>query len=374
MQVAERSGWLSWLRWGRKGATPVLGVDIAPDGVRIVEVQASARGHRISHHAELPLANGAWQSALDGDPQALADALKRALKASGTRLRTAALALPASAVITRTLCLPQPAHDEELEMLVEAEAAQSLPFPRDEISLDFETLGTSANDEGMVDVLLVAARSESIAQRVAWAEAAGLKPAVVSIESQAVVKAIDGLCGNASHAESIVYFSAAGSHCLFVRGERLLFERELGKPLPPAAGHGDGAHAGELDSWLDAASLEWQRHRQLFAAAAGDGEIDRLHLAGAGALGPQLAAGLRQRLGIDVHVPDPFHYWPCLQRPARDPGNPGRGGEQGHEQVDGRAHERARHQTHHPDHHQPNDGGGASCLLACGLALHGLRA
>ena len=97
----------------------------------------------------------------------------------------------------------------------------------------------------------------------------------------------------------------------------------------------------------------------------------------AGRLEYETAADLNaqwQRLGIDVHVPDPFHYWPCLQRPARDPGNPGRGGEQGHEQVDGRAHERARHQTQHPDHHQPNDGGGASCLLACGLALHGLRA
>ncbi len=366
MQVAERSGWLSWLQWRRKGVMPLIGIDLAPDGVRIVEVQTSARGHRISHHAQLPLAAGAWQAALDGDPQTLVEVLTRTLKASGTRLRTAALALPTSAVITRTLCLPQPAHDEELEMLVEAEAAQSLPFPRDEISLDFATLGPSANDDGMVDVLLVAARSESIAQRVAWAEAAGLKPAVVSVESQAVVTAIDGLCGDASHAESILHFSATGLHCLFVRGDRLLFERELGKPLPTASGHGDGGCAGELDSWLDAASLEWQRHGQLFAAAAGDGDIDRLHLVGAGALGPQLAAGFRQRLGIDVGVPDPFQYWPSMQRRARDAGNPEVSGEQGHDQIYDRADDQ--------NHDEAHDGGSASCLLACGLALHGLRA
>ncbi len=353
MQVAERSGWLSWLQWRGKGATPLIGVDLAPDGVRIVEVQASARGHRISHHAQLPLTAAAWQAALDGDPQTLVEVLMRALKASGTRLRTAALALPTSAVVTRTLSLPLPAHDEELELLVEAEAAQSLPFPRDEISLDFATLGPSAGEEGMVDVLLVAARSESIAQRVAWAEAAGLKPAVVGIESQAVVTAIDGLCGDAGHAESILHFSAAGAHCLFVRGDRLLFERELGKPLPAATGQGDEWRAGELDSWLDAASLEWQRHGQLFAASAGDGEIDRIHLAGAGVLGPQLAAGFRQRLGIDVSVPDPFLHWPSAQRPAYDAGDPEVGAEPGHEQV--------------------QDGAGATCLLACGLALHGLR-
>lgn len=337
---------------------PLLGVDLAPDGVRIVELQASARGHRISHHAQLPLADGAWQSALDGDPQTLVEVLRRALKASGTRLRTAALALPASAVITRTLRLPLPAHDEELEMLVEVEAAQSLPFPRDEISLDFATLGPSAHEEGLVDVLLVAARSERIAQRVAWAEAAGLKPAVVSVESQAVVTAIDGLCGDASHAESILHFSAAGTHCLFVRGERLLFERELGKPLPTATDNSLGWRAGELDSWLDAASLEWQRHGQLFAAAAGDADIDRIHLAGAGALGSQLAVGFRQRLGIDVSVPDPFQYWPSMQHPAREAGHPDGGGEPGHD----------------PGHDPAHDGGGASCLLACGLALHGHRA
>ncbi len=349
---------------------PLLGVDLAPDGVRIVEVQAAARGHRIAHHAQLPLAAGVWQSALDGDPQALVEVLKRALKASGTRLRTAALALPASAVITRTLRLPLPAHDEELEMLVEVEAAHSLPFPRDEISLDFATLGPSAPDEGLVDVLLVAARSERIVQRVAWAEAAGLKPVVVSVESQAIVTAIDGLCGDASHAESILHFSAAGTHCLFVRGERLLFERELGKPLPTATsnGNGHGWHAGELDSWLDAACLEWQRHRQLFAAAAGDADsnidrdIDRIHLAGAGALGPQLAAGFRQRLGIDVSVPDPFQYWPSMPRPAREAGHPDGGGAPGRDPAQDLAHDPA------------HDGGGASCLLACGLALYGHRA
>ena len=158
---------------------PLVGVDIAPEGVRVVELQSAARGLRISHHAQVPLAADAWQSALDGDPQALVASLKHAWKASGSRLRNAALALPASAVITRTLCLPQPDHDDELAWLVEADAAQSLPFPRDEISLDFANLGPAANEEGMVDVLLVAARSERIAQRVAWVEAAGLKPVVV---------------------------------------------------------------------------------------------------------------------------------------------------------------------------------------------------
>ena len=356
MRVAERSGWLSWLQWRGAGTTPLVGVDIAPTGVRIIELQASARGPRISHHAQLPLADGAWLAALGGDPHALVDTLKRALKASGTRLRQAAVALPAGAVITRTLCLPQPAHDEELEWLVEADAAQSLPFPRDEISLDFATLGPSSDDASMVDVLLVAARSERIAQRVGWAEAAGLKAIVVGAESHAVVAAIDRLCGDGRHAESILHFSGDGTHCLFVRGDRLLFERELGQPLPSVVDIGQGG-ASALDGWLDAASLEWQRHGQLFAAAAGEGEIDRLHLAGAGELGPRLAEGLRQRLGIDVGVPDPFLHWPSVQR-------------RGHEGGSGNG----ECPMDYDAGHERDERGGAACLLACGLALRGLGA
>lgn len=363
MRVAEQSGWLSWLQWRGAGAVPLVGVDIAPHGVRIVELQPTARGPRISHHAQMPLDAGAWQAALDGDPQPLAQTLKRTWQASGTRQRQAALALPANAVITRTLCLPPPAHDEELEMLVEADAAQSLPFPRDEISLDFANLGPSVNEAGMVDVLLVAARSERIAQRTGWAEAAGLQPVIVGVESQAVVAAIDRLCGDARHAESILHFSGEATHCLFVRGDRLLFERELGKPLPVMTSSSDGVRTIELDHWLDAASLEWQRHAQLFAAASGDADIDRIHVAGAGHLGPVLAAGLRQRLGIDASVPDPFQHWPAAKHAiaASETVDAEEAGDD-----DGLA------RSHHA--HDDASTSGASCLLAFGLALRGLNA
>ncbi len=318
MHIAERSGWLSWLQWRRTGQTPLLGVDIAPDGVRVVELHASARGYRISHHAQLPCVPDAWRQAQEGEPQALVDSIKGALKASGCRLRDAALALPASAVVTRTLCLPQPAHDEELEMLVEADAAQSLPFPRDDISLDFALLGSNAADDAMVDVLLVAARTERIAQRVAWAEAAGLKPVVVGIESLAVVAAIHRMCSDHRHAEAILHFSGDSAQCLFVHGERLLFERELGQALPVIAS--EDAGLDPIDHWLDATCVEWQRHAQLFAAATGDADVDRIHLAGAGSHGTLLAAGLRQRLGIDVTVPDPFQHW--LHKATAAPGAP----------------------------------------------------
>ncbi len=316
MRVASLTRWLSLFQACGPGMTPAIGIDLTPAEVRLVELTYTTSGPRIAHHARASIAEGGWQSARNGDAAALVDAIRRALKASGTRLRAVALALPAAAVITRTLCLPQDAHEDDIESLVEADAVQSLPFPREEISLDFTILGPSADDEGMVDVLMVAARTERIAQHLGWVEAAGLRPQLVTVDIHAVMAAVAGIKGikgakliegrsDALHPphppESILHVSADGVHCLFMRDGRLLFERELGVPL--TIPH---------EAWLDAACLAWQRHAQLFAASDNSIEIDHLYLTGAGAIGPALAAGLQARLGIGVSRPDPFLHWSSM--------------------------------------------------------------
>ncbi len=322
MRVASLTRWLSLFQACGPGMTPAIGIDLSPAEVRLVELTHTTSEPRIAHHARASIAEGGWQSARNGDAAALVDAIRRALKASGTRLRAVALALPAAAVITRTLCLPQGAHEDDIESLVEADAVQSLPFPREEISLDFTILGPSAGDEGMVDVLMVAARTERIAQHLSWVEAAGLRPQLVTVDTHAVMAAVAGVRGirgikgtkgtkviegrsdelHPPHPpESILHVSAEGVHCLFMRDGRLLFERELGVPL--TIPH---------EAWLDAACLAWQRHAQLFAASATSIEIDHLYLTGAGAIGPALAAGLQARLGIGVSCPDPFLHWSSM--------------------------------------------------------------
>jgi type IV pilus assembly protein PilM len=122
------------------------------------------------------------------DMEALSQAIKRAIKRSGTRAKKAATAVAGSTVITKIISIPANLSERELESQVELEADQYIPYPLEEVNLDFEVLGSSENDPEAVDVLLVACRSESIDARVTALELAGLTPTVVDIDVYAMEK------------------------------------------------------------------------------------------------------------------------------------------------------------------------------------------
>ncbi|HEY6132786.1 MAG TPA: pilus assembly protein PilM, partial [Rubrivivax sp.] len=102
-----------------------------------------------------------------------------------TRTRQVAMALPASSVITKKIILPGGMTDQELEVQVETEANQYIPFSLDEVSLDFCVVGPSTTSSGDVEVLIAASRKDRVQDRQGLAEAAGLRPVVLDIESHA---------------------------------------------------------------------------------------------------------------------------------------------------------------------------------------------
>ena len=111
----------------------------------------------------------------------MADAVRKVVAKSGTRTKQVAMAMPQSAVITKRIMLPAGLREEEMEMQVEAEANQYIPFSLDEVSLDFCVVGPSPTSAGDVEVLIAACRKDRVQDRQALAEAAGLKPAMLDI-------------------------------------------------------------------------------------------------------------------------------------------------------------------------------------------------
>jgi type IV pilus assembly protein PilM len=88
-------------------------------------------------------------------------------------------------VITKKIMLPAGLREEEMELQVESEANQYIPFSLDEVSLDFCVIGPSPTSVGDVEVLIAASRKDRVQDRQGLAEAAGLKPAILDIESHA---------------------------------------------------------------------------------------------------------------------------------------------------------------------------------------------
>ncbi len=312
-------------RWWRKTQVPVLGVDIGAGGVRVVEFTRD-RHPCVAHYAHQPLPQGAIRDGAIVMHDVVCDALRAALRDSGSRLRHAALALPAGVVIMKTLTMPMGLSDDELELQVEAEADATLPFARDEMGIDFAVSGPNAQQPEAVDVMLVAARREKIDERTSVAEAAGLKPLIVDVESHALMSAV-ALFDVARGAREPQLIAALQldpdrSHCFFMLDGALLYERELGPVM-----------LRKEAAAIDAVCQEFSRALQLFQTATGHSQLHHVYLLG---VAPnELADALSHRMNLQVSLPDPRQRW-------SGHASPGLG--------------------EHP----------SACMLACGLALRGV--
>lgn len=310
-------------RWWRRTQLPVLGVDLGADAIRVVGLSGRSRCGplKVSHYAYRPLPRGAMRDGVVAMPEEIAATLRDAIRDSGSRLRDVALALPAGAVIRKTLSLPDGLHGDDLEMQIEAEASESLPFPRDDIGLDFAAAGPSTAQPDSVDVVLVAARRERIDERIALARAAGLRPLIVDIESHALVAALTAVDGECTATEGVIaalWLGMDRRHCLFIANGELVYERELGL-----------ANAADDSASVDRICQEFDRALQLFQTATVYAQPQQTYLLGA--VPATLPSALQRRTGSHIALPDPLLSWSGKERSAGDPPS--------------------------------------SCMLACGLAL-----
>jgi type IV pilus assembly protein PilM len=179
-------------RMFKSKAPPIIGCDISSSSIKMVEIADAGKGvYRVERYAIEPLPR---DSVTDGNIMnldAVSDSMKRGWKKLGTPIKNVAMALPASAVITKKIIVPAGLNEDELEPQVESEANQYIPFALDEVNLDFQVLGPSPNNPEDMEVLIAASRKEKIEDRVAAAESAGLKALVMDVESFATQTAFE---------------------------------------------------------------------------------------------------------------------------------------------------------------------------------------
>src|SRR2546425_1508314 len=126
----------------------MIGLDISSSSVKLVELSQDAAGdYTLERFAAESFEKG-WIT--DGQIEKfdeVADAVKRVIAKSGTKTKNVVMAMPQSAVITKKIMLPAGLREEELELQVESEANQYIPFSLDEVSLDFCVVGPSPSTQ-----------------------------------------------------------------------------------------------------------------------------------------------------------------------------------------------------------------------------------
>src|ERR1700740_3260394 len=117
-------------------APALIGVDIASTSLKLVELSDAGKGaYRLERYAIEPLPKDVVTDGNIANLDQVADALRRAHKRLGSRNRNIALALPAAMVITKKIIVPAGQTEEELELQVEAEAKQDIPFGLNKVNI-----------------------------------------------------------------------------------------------------------------------------------------------------------------------------------------------------------------------------------------------
>jgi len=221
---------------------PILGIDVSPSAVKLIELSRSGQRFRVEAVAIEPLGEGAMEDRNPVDPDVVGEAIKRAYRNSGTRLRRAAVAVPTSSVITRIVPMPAEFKERDIELNIPIEASQYIPYPVEEIYVDFEVKGLSKATADTQDIMLVATRKENVDLREAALKAAGLVPAVVDVEAYALENTLrvladslarpdkeDGklnLSKSRDNLTALVDIGATITNLYILEGERVIFTRE----------------------------------------------------------------------------------------------------------------------------------------------------
>ncbi len=320
---------------GRKNK-PLLGIDISSTAIKLIELSQSAGAtaalFRVETFALEPLPSNAVVEKKIADADAVGQCIQRALTKAGTRTRRAAVAVSGSAVITKIISMSGALSDAEMENQIQLEADQYIPYPLEEVNIDFDVVGPSQTSPDLVDVLLAASRRENVDDRVNALEIAGLTAAVVDVEAYAMENACRLLLGargdergeqtvavadvgastttlHVLHEGQVVYTREQNFGGLQLADE---VQRRYGLPREQATQKIlDGDVAENYDTevlapFKEALAQQIGRALQFFYSGTTFNRVDRIVLAGGAASIRKIDELVEERLGLPTMVANPF--------------------------------------------------------------------
>lgn len=326
--LGKRGGILNIFQ-SKSGA--VIGLDIGSGAVKLLQLARSGRGYKVEYFAHEPLPKGALADGNISDTEVVSETVRRAVQRANTKARHCVVAVSGSSVINRVITLPASLSDLELESRIELEASQNIPYPLNEVNMDFEVLGAAPRNPELVEVLLVASRKENIDLRRSVVEDAGLLPKVVDVEAFAVANAFDELIApregvTGDQTVALLDIGANSTSLIVVRDGRLLYTREQpfgGRAMRDDAVRRYGEEMAEFDfANVDAAPPGFEdeiiqpfkqqivqqisRALQFYASSSNYSAVTRIFLSGGCGAIQGLGQMVDDELGIPAEMANPI--------------------------------------------------------------------
>ena len=312
-------------------AKPIIGLDISSTCVKLVALSRNSNGFRVENYAVCPLPQGAVVEKNISDEDAVADAIKQAISKSQCKIKDAAVAVAGSAVITKMIEMPSGLDDATLEDQITIEADQYIPFPLDEVSLDFEIQGPSTENPDNDVVLLAACRRENVELRANVLERAGLTPKIVDVEAYTIERTYPLLSETwEDQQEQVVAIIDIGATMttlsVLLNGKTIYTREQLfgGKQLTEEIQRRYGLSYSEaglakkqgglpddyedevLEPFKDAVVQQITRSLQFFFSSSQHNSVDHIVLAGGVSCIDSLGDVVQERLGTPTSIANPF--------------------------------------------------------------------
>lgn len=329
--MLEKLGNLGALaNFGRRTST-LLGVDISSTSIKILQLSPSGNTYRVDNYVIRPLPANAVVEKNISDIDAVGECIAAAVSILKPSIKDAAVAVAGSAVITKIIEMNASLSDSEMENQIVVEADQYIPYPLEEVSIDFERQGLSERSPDMVDVLLAACRRENVDARVAALELGGLVAKVVDIEAYAIERVYTLLAEQVGiddeQTVAIIDIGSMVTTLNVILGGKTIYTREQvfgGNQLSEEVQRHFGLSAAESETAMKRGGLpEQYEHEilapfkdaivqqvsqtlQFFFSSSHYNEVDHILLAGGVAAIDGLSDLVQESLSTPVTIANPF--------------------------------------------------------------------
>ncbi len=317
----------------RTNKSPLLGLDISSSSIKLLELSRTGNGYRIEAIAIEPLPERAIQDKEIIDPEAIASAIRKAVKESGTRAKHACIAIPGNSSISRVISLPADLSEADLSMQVRIEAEQYVPHAMDDVSLDYDILGPTSGNPENIDILIAASKTEKVEARQNAADMGGLSVEIVDVEPFALQNAFQQIFEpklDKLHADSGVALLDLGANTTSVNvfhqgnmiytrdhpfGGRQHTEEIMRRYQLSYVEAGRAKRQGGLPEsyetevllpFIELVAQQIGRFLQFFYAANPSIPLTRILLGGGVANLPELAERIAMSTGVETQIANPF--------------------------------------------------------------------
>lgn len=315
----------------------MMGIDISSTGIKLVELTSVRSGFELSAMAVVPLPRDAIVENTIIDSTAVTQALIEAVKIARPSTRNVAFSVSGNAVIIKTISIPA-VNEFDLESQIVYEADQHVPYDIDDVFLDFQIQGMTADHPENMDVVLVACKREIVEDYQQVLSEAGLNAACVDCavfalenaaelteehgasagmnqlqsDEDADVHALINIGANMMNINVLINGQMSFVRDQFYGGQNLTEEiqKEHGISYQAAeqlkAENFAEIHPDALERFYVGLTSELVRSLDFYSASKAEFPVRKLMLSGGCALIPDIATELEQRLGIDTVILNPF--------------------------------------------------------------------